>query len=227
MQSVAKPSLPHPPEPLTLLLAQWGLAAASPAPATERLGSCLGWADAIGLSKVLAAAPGRAASDSARQEAVQRARAALDRLRAGSADASDHAELAVDSSEPLIEESLPADKLAPYLQHFVLQQRSQASRIPPLRDEIRACMERAGGELAHIAQLDQFFERAMAEPERAALSRLADLLAKRAKQHYIGNPRRWRSQLWSDLQRLLRADLDQRLQPVLGLVEALSTSKSP
>ncbi|MFO1251754.1 MAG: DUF3348 family protein [Inhella sp.] len=31
----------------------------------------------------------------------------------------------------------------------------------------------------------------------------------------------WRGQLWSELQRVLQAELELRLQPVLGLIEAL------
>ncbi|MBW8848002.1 MAG: DUF3348 family protein, partial [Burkholderiales bacterium] len=32
---------------------------------------------------------------------------------------------------------------------------------------------------------------------------------------------RWRARFWADLQRALQAELDLRLQPVLGLIEAL------
>mgnify|MGYP003689559895 CR=1 FL=1 len=42
-------------EPLARLLLQWGVTPAPAAPVAERLGGGLNWADAIGLSQVLAA----------------------------------------------------------------------------------------------------------------------------------------------------------------------------
>ncbi|RZL35130.1 MAG: DUF3348 family protein, partial [Rubrivivax sp.] len=43
-----------------------------------------------------------------------------------------------------------------------------------------------------------------------------------AEAHHAADPRRWRQRFWADLQRALRAELDLRLQPVQGLLEALN-----
>jgi len=75
-------ALPQPlaAEPLARLLLQWGVAPVPAAPVAERLGGWLGWADAIGLSQVLATAPAASANPVARREAADWAGAALDRL---------------------------------------------------------------------------------------------------------------------------------------------------
>ncbi|MFX7988896.1 hypothetical protein ABTK55_20175, partial [Acinetobacter baumannii] len=74
----ALPSLHPAPEPLARLLLQWGVAPVRPAPVAERLAAGLGWADAIGLSQVLASPPATGANDGARREAQDWAAAALD-----------------------------------------------------------------------------------------------------------------------------------------------------
>ncbi len=137
-----------------------------------------------------------------------------------------HTELA-SGSESIGDTAVLAELLAPYLQQLVQQQRVIASRVSAFRARLRDRLASASDELARMAQLDEYIERALAAPERHAMTGLSALLAMRARKHHAADPRRWRPRLCSDLQRLLRAELDQRLQPVLGLIEALSTKSLP
>jgi hypothetical protein len=219
MQALAPP-LPAP-EPLARLLLQWGVAPAPAAPVAERLGGWLGWADAIALSQVLAAAPAAGGNAAARQEARAWAAAALERLQDELAAGFDDAELARDAAEPAPDGVPLADLLAPYRLHQVQQQRRMAARIATMRERLRPRLAEASGALARLAQLDAVFERALAEQEAQRLAALPALIARRAEAHHAADPRRWRARLWADLQRALRAELDLRLQPVLGLLEAL------
>ncbi|MFG6468054.1 DUF3348 family protein [Roseateles sp. BYS87W] len=212
-------SQPHAPEPLARLLLQWGVPPAPPAPVAQRLGAGLGWADAIGLSQVLAApaAPHRQSSAAARDWAE----AALERLRGDLHNAFDDALLARDAAEPAPEGVPLADLLAPFRLHHAQQQRLMAARIASLRERLRPHLAETSGPLARLAQLDAMFERATATTERERLAGLPVLLTRRAEAHHAAQPRGWRAPFWADLQRLLHAELDLRLQPVLGLIEAL------
>ncbi len=223
MQIFSKQVHLSPPESLSRLLREWGIARVSPAPAAARLGAWLGWADAIDISQILTVPPGSAASEAARSEAMSWAGAELERVQAQLASSFNDNELA-SAAEPISDDASLTEFLAPYLQHFSQQQRVIASRISSFRARLRASLASASDELARLAQWDEYIERALASPERRTLTGLSALLETRARKHYAADPRRWRPRLRSDLQRLLRAELDQRLQPVLGLIEALSKS---
>ena len=211
---------------MSRLLREWGIDPVPPTPAAARLGSWLGWADAIAISQVLTTPPGRAASEAARIEARHWAGGELEQLRAQLASGFSPIEPASES-EPVSNDAALTELLAPHLQHFVQQQRVIASRVSTFRVRLRDRLTSVSDELARLAQWDEYIERALATPERRAVAGLSALLEMRAQKHYAASPRHWRSRLGSDLQRLLRAELDQRLQPVLGLIEALSTSSPP
>ncbi|MCV2355699.1 DUF3348 domain-containing protein [Paucibacter sp. B2R-40] len=242
-----------PPESLSRLLRQWCVAPGSPPPAAERLGSWFCWADAIEISQVLTTSPGRANSErpqaddlrrppseeggqgrsgpslsceAARIESMCWANAELARIQAQLAASFNHTELACES-DSMSDGAALKELLVPYLQHFAQQQRLIESRTAAFRTRLRACLTRDCDELARLAQLDDYIERAMAPPQLRAMTGLSALLETRASKHYAADPRQWRARLWSDLQRLLRAELDQKLQPVLGLIEALNTNSPP
>lgn len=212
---------PAAPEPLARLLMQWGVKPAASAPVAERLGAGLGWAQAIGLSQLLATAPASAANGDARREAGDWAAAALERVQAELLAGFDDVLLARDAAEPAPEGLPLADLLAPFRLHHTQQQRRMAARIASLRERLRPRLAEASGRLARLAQLDAVFEQALHAQERARLAGLATLLARRAEAHHAADPRRWRQRCWADLQRALRAELDLRLQPLLGLMDAL------
>ena len=217
---------PSAPEPLARLLLQGGVTPAPAPPVAERLGGWLGWADAIGLSQVLAAPPVAGINAAAHRQALDWADAALERLQAELTAAFDDALLALESAQ-IAPEGVPlADLLAPYRLHHAQQQRSMAARVGTLRERLRPQLAAASGKGARLAQLDAMFERAIAARERPLLAGLPALLTRRAETHHAADPRRWRTRFWADLQRALRAELDMRLQPVLGLVEALHLTDS-
>ncbi len=220
-----QPQLPAP-EPLARLLLQWGVAPVPAPPVAERLGGWLGWAEAIGLSQVLATPPVAGTNDGARREAQDWAGAALQRLQAELTAAFDDALLAMESAQTAPEGVPLADLLAPYRLHHAQQQRSMAARVATLRERLRPRLADASGTLARLAQLDAMFERAIVARERPLLAGLPALLTRRAETHHAADPRRWRTRFWADLQRALRAELDLRLQPVLGLIEALHATDS-
>ena len=147
--------------------------------------------------------------------------AALERVQADLLAAFDDAELARDAAEPAPEGLPLGDLLAPFRLHHSQQQRSMAARIASLRERLRPRLAEASGPLARLSQLDALLERSVAAQERERLAGLAALLTARAEAHQAADPRRWRHRFWADLRRLLRAELDLRLQPVLGLIEAL------
>jgi len=154
------------------------------------------------------------------------ANAELERIQAQLAAGFNHTELACES-DSISDGAALTELLVPYLQHFSQQQRLIESRTSAFRTRLRASLTRASDELARLAQLDDYIERAMAAPQLRAMTGLSALLETRAQKHYAADSLRWRPRLWSDLQRLLRAELDQKLQPVLGLIEALSTNSPP
>lgn len=222
----AAPTSPLATEPLARLLLQWGVAPAPAAPVAERLGGWLGWADAIGLSQVLAAAPATGTDAAARRAAQDWAGAALERLQVELTAAFDDALLARESAEAAPDGVPLADLLAPYRLHHAQQQRGMAARIATLRERLRPRLVEASATLARLAQLDAVFERATVAQERTLLAGLPALLTRRAEHHRAADPRHWRARFWADLQRALRAELDLRLQPVQGLVEALHDDAS-
>src|SRR5450830_682495 len=118
----AAPPQPLAAEPLARLLLQWGVAPLPAAPVAERLGGWLGWADAIGLSQVLATPPAASADAAARREARDWAGAALERVQADLLAAFDDAELARDAAEPAPEGLPLGDLLAPFRLHHSQQQ---------------------------------------------------------------------------------------------------------
>lgn len=207
------------------LLRRWGQPAAPAQPLAERVGALLNWTDAVLLSQALAAplAP-RPGDPAAVAGARDWALAALERLqaelRAGFADPL----LARDAATPL---SLPApplpELLAPFRLHHSQQQRGIAVRVAGLRERLRAQLLQTGSaRLTQLAQLDAVFDRALAERQQQALAGLPGLLfGSRASAHQARDPRGVLAAVWADLLQLLDAELSDRLQPVLGLIEAL------
>lgn len=234
-QAVAQPPLgwapglnPGPTHAPTLaeLLGRWGHAAAPPLPLAERLGACLDWTDAVLLSQALAAPEVAAVADAPSLATVTDwAQAALERLqvelRAGFADPLLAAESALPET-PATDASLD-DALAAYRLHHGQQQRAMAQRCAGLRERLRGRLSACGSaRLARLAQLDAVFDRALAARERQALAALGGrLLTQRAAVHRAADAQRWRRPFWADLQLLLQAELDFRLQAPLGLIEAL------
>jgi hypothetical protein len=199
---------------LVRLLAPWSaLAGSAPeAPFVERLSRWVHWTDAIALSAALGAAPAATGGrpDAGAAEAAARVQADLAEAIAGEAALS--AVAAEARSEP---------DFTAYRRHFVESQRTMDTALTALRARLRQALPAAGQ--AELAALDAAMEQALAPRERALLGAVP-VLAERRFQALRENAEAgdaWRARWLSDMRQLLLAELEFRLQPLQGLLEAL------
>lgn len=194
---------------------------ASPAPPrhiAERLGQWLDWTDAIALSAALGAPAASAVAGTlpprvhslhsacrqARIDLVQAIRQDVNTfpdLRAGSASGS--AEAVAD--------------FAPYRSHCRRLQRKMEARLGPLRAEVRAALVAGSPALAQLAALDAVMEHALAERAQHLLSTMTALL----EHQFLRLPPPRQAAFGTQIQEALLAELDMRLQPIEGLLDAL------
>lgn len=131
----------------------------------------------------------------------------------------------------------------PYQRCYQAHQRLMQARIAPLRAQVRATLARQSAALAKLAALDAVLDRALALRERSQLATVPALLATRfarlQQAHLAAQaitqgcerpgpdlglpspPDAWLVPACREMQSVLAAELDIRLQPVLGLVDAL------
>ncbi|HEY3355696.1 MAG TPA: DUF3348 family protein [Polyangia bacterium] len=180
----------------------------------ERLGEWLGFTDALALA---------AALDAGVAEAPQgeRAAAAPEGAALGAAFARVRRALAASiTADGALE---PAADFAPYQAHYRAQQRAMSGRIGQLRATVRSALARRSPALRRLAALDAVLDGALAARERALLARVPGLLARRfahlCQAHEA--PGAWRAAFRGEVQAVLLAELELRLQPVAGLIAAL------
>jgi hypothetical protein len=206
----------------------------------ERLGLWVNAFDAIGLQSahqsirtLRTAAPASAAArpiaSGSMAEDVQRVRATLANAVARAAAS---AAASADGG------------VAAYRQRHLELQRQMEQMIGPLRDHVRQALAQASGRLRQLAALDAVFEQVLSRREQALLPGVAALLERRFEQLRAGHEERlaagaaeddaaaasddWREVFAREWRQALLAELDLRLEPVAGLVEALSNeSKNP
>ncbi|RIX81984.1 DUF3348 domain-containing protein [Acidovorax cavernicola] len=202
----------------------------------DRLGQWFSWTDAISLSAALdsdlgVALPGARASD-ATEEALECAR-----LKAALAKA--NAEGGVASVLPGANDDFP-----PYRRRYFARQQAMETGIEPLRARLRARLATRSPELARLAAVDAILEQVVGARERSLLATVPALLEKHfkrlrdtdlahradqaAQDAHPDNPPPaptaaggWLDVFGRDMQSVLRAELDIRMQPVEGLLEAL------
>jgi hypothetical protein len=181
----------------------------------ERLGLWVNAFDAIGLqaaqqsiSAFTSVAPGRPAetvqaSAKTLTEELVRVRTALAKLIAKAPD------------------SLTADSTsyAPYHQLQLKVQREMEQAIAPLRDRVRQTLSRLSPRLRQLAALDAVLEQVIAPREQALLPTVSTLIARRFEQ--LRHTDDWIETFASDWRQALLSELDLRLEPVTGLVDAL------
>lgn len=135
--------------------------------------------------------------------------------------------------------------------HYTAQQREMEARIGPLRVQLRDALAQSTPALQQLAALDAAFDGILAEREARLLATLALLLNKRfnhlrRQQEALDNVDRsqglaqtngappapappatdWQTGFGRELQTVLLAELDLRLQPALGLLEAFENEKT-
>lgn len=194
----------------------------------ERLGQWLNVADAIALRALHQALPavkqrlreqGMAVQTPAELRAeLQRVRQALERAIARhDADLTEH-------------------EFAPVHQHVLDLQRHMDMRIDALRDHVRQTLSLASTQLAQLAALDALLQQLLGGREQHLLSTVPSFLKARfARVHKSAEraaeaaddptesavtAKATATTLTADLHALLRAELDLRLQPVHGMIEA-------
>ncbi|WP_257801118.1 DUF3348 domain-containing protein [Aquincola sp. J276] len=197
----------------------------------ERLSQWLGWADAISLHAALggagvpaAATPGpaapspvvRALADESRRLHAS-LRQAIDTPPAG--DAAD------DAGEPA---AVP--DFAPLRRLYRSRQQAMEAAIGPLRARLRQALAAQSAAGARLAEVDAVMTQVLAPQERRLLATVPGLLEPRlrrlAASQADAGPAAWRPLFRQELQAVLRAELDIRFQPVLGLLAALGVKQA-
>lgn len=198
---------------LTALLEQMALIQAPPrAPSViEGLGRWLGWAEAGPLFEALNTAVPVAAALSA--DDLTAAEQDLTQVR-------QWLERAV-AAEPQVRRGAPPPDLAECRQRYAALQHSMAQALSALRQRLRERLAAAGGDAARLAAVDALLARVVEARESLILAALPALLERRAEQRRQTDPEQALSGLHADMRALLQAELAQRLQPLLGLLEAL------
>jgi len=120
-------------------------------------------------------------------------------------------------------------ELEPALNAWLALQRKVAANSRQLRDKVRKSMKDQGQNLARLAELDAVFDHTMASYTSQVFSNLSQVLEQRfqqlqtsSEQHQTQGqaPDNWFHRYCEDAQALLLAELDVRLEPALGLLEA-------
>lgn len=220
---------PHTPfhsPPLRRLLAGWAAEApAGRAPAAgpgdgiaERLGQWLAWTDAVDLSAALNQPPAPVADGAMGAPPAAVLAQALARLQADQARqiGTDPVYLPGHATG-----ALDDDDLAPYRRAAQARQRAMAAAVAPLRTRLRAALAAGSPAQAQLAALDATLEAALAGRERTALHSVVAQIERRARALRADSATDWRIRFHHDMQQALLAELDLRLQPLHGLLDAL------
>lgn len=128
---------------------------------------------------------------------------------------------------------------APYHQRHLKLQREMEQAIVPLRDRVRQTLGRVSSGLRQLSALDAVLEQMIAPREQMLLSKAPTLMLQRFEQLRLGHrqtleaagqqddpalwrqPDGWLAIFGNDWRQALQAELDLRLEPVAGLIEAL------
>lgn len=135
-----------------------------------------------------------------------------------------------------------ADSYAPWQQRHLELQRRMEQLITPLRDHVRQAVAQGSARLRQLATLDAAMEQVLARREQALLPGVAELLQRRFEQLRAAHrqavadagepddaacwrqPGGWLDTFAKEWRQALLAELDLRLEPVAGLVDALESA---
>ncbi len=122
----------------------------------------------------------------------------------------------------------PPPEFAVYRQRYLARQQAMETAIGASRGGLRDALAARSPALARLAAVDAVMEQALAAREQALLGMLPTRLQKHFERlrHEAGPeapPAAWLPAFRRDLQALLLAELDFRLQPLEGLMQALRT----
>jgi hypothetical protein len=214
-------------------------------PFAERLGQWLDFSDALSLFSALNAGASEVQLAAPSPESAT-VRKAFARVRGALAD-SMTTDAVLKPGKSRVELPAPAPHasvesaadFAPYHRYYLAHQRDMSASIGPLRATVRAALSRHSPALKRLAALDAVLDHAWAARERDLLATVPGLLARRFEQLYNAHqamqvdaqtadrpdrwmqPGGWLAVFCRELQAVLLAELDLRLQPVAGLIAAL------
>ena len=213
--------------------------AESKQPFAERLGQWLDLSDAMALFSALGGASS-APKATPTSPAFDKLRGEVDRVRSNLADSIRTDGVFVTGK---VRVKLPtpgpeagpqsASDFNPYHRYYLAHQRDMAASIGPLRTSLRSALAQHSPQLKQLASIDAILDQAFATRERNLLATVPMLLAKRYAQLQAAHaaatppdewlqPGAWLATFCQDMQSVLLAELELRLQPVLGLLDALS-----
>lgn len=214
----------------------------------EKLGQWIHFADAIALSAVhndsVASMPRM--QPGAHSQVHTAASAEFDRIQAflvNSINRSFSPKLGRTHIQlPIPELELPmnvASAFAPYRRFYESHQRDMELSIQPLRINVRDSLAKASPRLRKLAELDVAFEKILRDRESKLLAKVLALLRKRFEQLFKAHQKKladagqadnpagwiqaggWLAQFLKDMHMLMLAEVELRLQPTMGLIEAL------
>jgi hypothetical protein len=112
-------------------------------------------------------------------------------------------------------------------------QRQMELRIGPFRAQVREGLGRASVPLKQLAALDAVLEQTLGPREQRLMGTVPVFLERRYEQLRQAQPAeagvvpRWLATFENDFQQVLLAELNSRLQPVVGMMEAFSRALGP
>lgn len=207
----------------------------------ERLGLWLDWTDAITLSAALHGAPpaARPAGETGTPGLASAIADEYARVRSGLAKAiAAEALFAVGKSGPLH----GATDFAACRRAYLVHQRAMAARLGALRARVRAALSNASPNLQRLAALDAAMDAALAAREGHLLAKVPGLLERHFMRLRQAQPERladadephapgscppstaWLAGFLDDMQAVLLAELDLRLQPIEAMVDVLTSA---
>ncbi|GAB3625361.1 DUF3348 domain-containing protein [Pandoraea terrae] len=215
-------------------------------PLSDRLSQWLGWTDAIALSSALkanppAATPGARSAAPAPTSEFERVRTELTAAiaRDCSLAAAPGGQIrSLGSAER--QRAASFAEFPAYRQRYATSQQTMDTAISALRTRLRAQLVTKSPEAARLASVDAVMERVMGARERTLLAGVPNLLdghfvrLRATEQAALAAPRApgtpppalagmWLDTFHRDMQSILLAELDIRLQPVEALLAALRT----
>ena len=209
----------------------------------ERLGQWLNFADAITLTAAHGttspAAALRSVSTAELEDEFAAARTALARsITASCSPLAGETRIKWPAMQPGA--AIEAVAYEPYRRFYLAHQGEMEVAIRPWRSKARQALAQTGGKLRQLAALDGALDKILGARERQLLATVPALLERRFAQLASAHQRRlaetgqaddpglwmqpsgWLAEFCNELKMALLAELDLRLQPTVGIIEAIS-----
>ncbi len=201
----------------------------------ERLGQWVDWTHALPSARALSCGPSDPAPrpDAATAgsptliEQFERVRAELARSVANEAAFASEVSRQVDAAGPGRPASTPAaaEEVEVDLPHrrrrHLAHQQAMEARIAPLRADARAALSAKSPELARLAALDAVMDQALAARQRHLLAAVPAMVERHFERLRELQKPAGAEVVGQTLQRVLLAELELRLQPIEGMIDAL------